>query len=74
MEKLVITGGTPLKGVTYINGAKNAAVAILPATLLIDGFCTIENIPNISDIRLYIDILKSFGAKIEWIRKTYYYS
>ena len=47
MEKLVVTGPTPLKGEVIINGAKNAAVAILPATLLIDGTCTIENLPNI---------------------------
>ena len=44
MEKLVVTGPTPLKGEVIINGAKNAAVAILPATLLIDGTCTIENL------------------------------
>lgn len=69
MEKLVVTGGTPLKGEVRIGGAKNAAVAILPAALLIDGVCTIDNIPNISDVRLYIDILKSFGAKVEWTGK-----
>ena len=48
MEKLVITGKTPLKGEVVISGAKNAAVAIIPATLLINGTCTIENLPNIS--------------------------
>ena len=52
MEKLVITGPTPLKGEVEINGAKNAAVAILPATLLIDGICTIDNLPNISDVQI----------------------
>ena len=66
MEKLVVNGGTPLKGEVIIGGAKNAAVAILPAALLIDGVCTIENVPNISDVRYYIDILRSFGAKVEW--------
>ena len=66
MEKLVITGGTPLKGEVTISGAKNAAVAILPATLLIDGVCTISNVPNISDVNLYIEILQELGAKIEW--------
>ena len=49
MEKLVINGKTRLKGDVTISGAKNAAVAILPATLLIDGICTIDNLPNISD-------------------------
>ncbi len=66
MEKLVITGGTPLKGEVVISGAKNAAIAIIPATLLINGICTIENLPNISDVKLYCDILKDLGAIITW--------
>lgn len=64
MEKLVIKGPTPLKGEVTINGAKNAAVAILPATLLIDGTCTIENLPNISDVNICCEILEALGAKI----------
>ena len=67
MEKLVITGGTPLKGNVTISGAKNAAVTIIPATLLIDGVCTIENLPNISDVKTSCTILEGLGAKIEWI-------
>ncbi len=67
MEKLVIKGGTPLKGEVTISGAKNAAVAILPAALLINGKCTIENLPNISDVKLSCEILSKLGAKIEWI-------
>ena len=66
MEKLVITGGTPLKGEVTISGAKNAAVAILPATLLIDGICTIDNVPNISDVKKSCEILEGLGAKITW--------
>ena len=66
MEKLVITGKTPLKGEVVISGMKNAAVAIIPATLLINGICTIENLPNISDVKLYCDILKELGAVITW--------
>lgn len=66
MEKLVITGGTPLKGEVIISGAKNAAVGILPATLLINGICTIENLPNISDVKIYCNILEQLGAKITW--------
>lgn len=66
MEKLVITGPTPLKGEVEINGAKNAAVAILPATLLIDGICTISNLPNISDVKILCKILTEMGAKITW--------
>ncbi len=70
MEKLVIKGPTPLKGEVTINGAKNAAVAILPATLLIDGTCTIENLPNISDIKISCEILEKLGAKITWNDKN----
>lgn len=66
MEKLVITGGTPLKGKVTISGAKNAAVAILPAALLINGTCTINNLPNISDVKIYCEILETLGAKITW--------
>ena len=66
MEKLVITGGTPLKGEVTISGAKNAAVAIIPATLLINGICTINNIPNISDVKIYCEILEALGVKITW--------
>ena len=70
MEKLVITGGTPLKGEVTISGAKNAAVAILPATLLINGICTINNLPNISDVKIYCDILEKLGTKITWNNKN----
>lgn len=66
LEKLVIKGGTRLKGDVVIGGAKNAAVAILPATLLVKGICTINNLPNISDVKIICNILKEFGAKIEW--------
>ncbi len=67
MEKLVIHGGTKLVGEVSISGAKNAAVAIIPATLLINGKCKIENLPNISDVRLYCEILQQLGAKVEFI-------
>ena len=66
MDKLVIQGPTKLKGEVTISGAKNAAVAILPATLLINGICRIENLPNISDVRTYCKILETLGAKITW--------
>lgn len=66
MDKLVIKGGSRLKGDVTIGGAKNAAVAILPATLLVDGVCTINNLPNISDVKIICNILREFGAKITW--------
>lgn len=64
MEKIVINGKSKLSGEVTISGAKNAAVAILPATLLVNGICTLENVPNISDINIYCKILESMGAKI----------
>lgn len=67
MDKLIITGGSPLKGEVTISGAKNAAIAILPATLLINGTCTLENVPNISDVKISCKILEELGAKIEWV-------
>ena len=66
LEKLVITGKTPLRGEVKISGAKNAAVAIIPATLLINGICTIDNLPNISDVKLYCEILQDLGAVVTW--------
>ena len=67
MEKLVIHGETPLKGEVTISGAKNSAVAILPATLLINGTCVINNLPNIIDVKLSCEILEGLGAKITWL-------
>ena len=66
MDKLVIKGNSRLKGEVTISGAKNAAVALIPATLLIDGICTISNIPNISDVKITCKILEKLGAKINW--------
>ncbi len=64
MAKYVINGGKPLNGTVTISGAKNAAVAILPAALLVKGKCRIENVPNISDVRILMSILDRMGAKI----------
>ena len=64
MNQYVIQGGKPLSGVVTISGAKNAAVGILPATLLVNGTCRIENVPDISDVRLLLEILDSMGAEI----------
>ncbi len=69
MEKLVINGPTRLCGDVDITGAKNAAVAIIPATLLIDGICTLENVPNISDVKMCCSIMQKLGVKIDWLSK-----
>ena len=65
MARYEINGGNPLNGTVTISGAKNAAVAILPAALLVSGKCRIENVPNISDVRILTGILHRMGAKIE---------
>ena len=67
MTKYVIRGGKPLHGEVEISGAKNAAVAIIPAALLVDGVCRIENIPQISDVTLCLRILESLGAAVRSI-------
>ena len=64
--KLLITGGIPLTGETYVSGGKNTSVAVLPATLLCDEPCTIENLPDIEDVRVLMDILTDLGAKVEY--------
>ncbi len=65
-EKFVIQGGTPLKGTVEISGAKNAAVAILPATILAEGMCVIENLPKIADVIILLKILKQIGAEVQF--------
>lgn len=65
MEKFVINGGKPLQGEVTISGAKNAAVAIVAATILCDEPCVLENVPEISDITICMKILSSMGAKVK---------
>ena len=70
LEKYIIHGGTALRGEVEISGAKNAAVAIIPAALMVDGICRIENIPQISDTDMLLTILKELGAKVRFINKS----
>ena len=70
MEKYVISGGKPLRGEVTISGFKNAAVAILPATVLANDVCVLENVPDISDIRAEIAILEELGARVKWLAPT----
>lgn len=65
MEKLCIKGGTPLKGKISINGAKNSAVALIPAAILAESEVIIDNLPQISDVEIYIDLLRELGAFVE---------
>ncbi len=70
MEKLEITGGNKLYGEISVCGAKNAAVAIIPAALLVDGVCRIENVPDIKDVQLIIQMLIHLGANVNYIDST----
>lgn len=70
MRKYVIKGGKPLNGTVRISGAKNAAVAILPAVILSDEPCIIENLPAISDVTNVLSILKDIGASVKYLNKT----
>ena len=65
-ERMLITGGHALQGTVHISGGKNTAVAVIPATLLCDEPCTIENLPDISDVHALVDILCSLGAKVDY--------
>ena len=70
MDKYVINGGRKLYGEVEISGAKNAAVAIIPAALMVDGVCRIENIPQISDTDMLLTILSEMGAKVRMLNRT----
>ena len=72
MEKFVINGGKPLQGEVTISGAKNAVVAILPATILAADKCVIENVPAISDVAVSLEILTALGAKVRMLNKNTY--
>ena len=65
MEKLMIAGGYPLKGTVRISGAKNSAVALIPATILADSPVTIEGLPDISDVHILKGLLEEIGGKVE---------
>ncbi|HHX62779.1 MAG TPA: UDP-N-acetylglucosamine 1-carboxyvinyltransferase [Epulopiscium sp.] len=70
MSQLIIKGGKKLKGDVIVNGAKNAAVAIIPAALLVDGICEIENIPYIDDVIRVTEAIGTLGAGAEFIQKN----
>ena len=65
-ERMLITGGERLEGVVRVSGGKNTAVAIIPATLLSETPCIVENLPDIEDVHVSIDTLKHLGASVQW--------
>jgi UDP-N-acetylglucosamine 1-carboxyvinyltransferase len=66
MEKLMITGGRPLRGTIQISGAKNSAVALLPAAILAESTVVLDNLPILSDVAIYTEILTELGATVHW--------
>lgn len=72
MEKFIIHGGRPLEGSVTVSGSKNSAVGIIPATVLVKGPCILDNVPEISDVFLLFDILRSFGAEVTRLEKSTY--
>lgn len=70
LDKYIIKGGNELYGEISISGAKNAALAILPATILADTPCVIENIPDISDVKTITSILAEMGAKVTYFDRN----
>ncbi|WP_274648513.1 UDP-N-acetylglucosamine 1-carboxyvinyltransferase [Paenibacillus humicola] len=70
MEKLMVRGGRPLRGSVQISGAKNSAVALLPASILAESPVTLDNLPHLSDVAVYSDILQELGGSVTWNGET----
>lgn len=70
MEKIIVDGGYPLSGKVDISGMKNAAVAVIFASVVVSGVCIIDNLPCISDVSDSLEILKSIGARVRAISGT----
>ena len=70
-DRMLITGGNPLMGEVRVSGGKNTAVAVIPATLLCNEPCTIENLPDISDVYALVDILRSLGARVDYVPNAF---
>ncbi|AGL03909.1 UDP-N-acetylglucosamine 1-carboxyvinyltransferase [Desulfoscipio gibsoniae] len=70
MDKLIINGGRPLQGKVRISGAKNASLAILCATIMAGDEVVLENIPDISDVRVVIEIIKHIGSEVTWLSSS----
>lgn len=66
MEKLMVAGGVPLRGKIKISGAKNSAIALIPAAVLAESTVILDNLPVLSDVSIYAEILEDLGAAVEW--------
>ncbi|CAM3988413.1 UDP-N-acetylglucosamine 1-carboxyvinyltransferase [Cohnella lubricantis] len=70
MEKLMIRGGRPLRGTVAISGAKNSAIALLPAAILAESEVRLDNLPHLSDVAIYTELLEELGGKVTWNSDT----
>ena len=70
LDKFVIRGNKPLCGEVTVSGAKNAIVAIIPATIMVDGLCRIENVPQVSDVIIQLEILQQMGARVRSVNPS----
>jgi UDP-N-acetylglucosamine 1-carboxyvinyltransferase len=66
MDKLIIRGGRPLRGTVSISGAKNSAIALLPAAILAESTVRLDNLPHLSDVYVYRELLEELGATVTW--------
>ncbi|GIQ71337.1 UDP-N-acetylglucosamine 1-carboxyvinyltransferase 2 [Xylanibacillus composti] len=66
MEKLMIAGGRPLRGTVQISGAKNSAIALIPAAVLSETPVTLDNLPALSDVAIYCELLQELGCSVDW--------
>lgn len=67
MAKLIISGGRPLRGTVKVSGAKNSAIALIPAAVLAESTVTLDNLPELSDVAIYAEILEDLGASVSWV-------
>jgi len=70
MDKLMIRGGRPLRGTVGISGAKNSAIALLPAAILAESEVRLDNLPHLSDVAIYTELLEELGGKVTWTADT----
>jgi len=70
MDKLMIRGGRPLRGTVAISGAKNSAVALIPAAILAETEVRLDNLPMLSDVAIYAELLEELGARVDWNRDS----
>ena len=70
MEKYLIYGGKRLEGSVHVSGAKNAALALIAASVLAPGETILENVPRIADVKILLDIVEKLGVRVAWLEEN----